>query len=256
MRMSAIPAVAFGLAATFGAVSAWAAEVLRVLYNEHPPFMFRRGDDVVGLAADPAEAALKAAGVAFVWEESPAARQLELIRRDAEPLCALGRFRTSERDVYAVYSRPLYVERTRVILGRDDDAILASISSLDELLTDRRLTLMLKLSYSLGAVIDAKVERLSVRKWETWVESDVMFRQIAAGRADYMFVAPEEGAYVMNEIPAETRDRLALYPIAGMPPGEARMLMCSRSTPSEIMRAIDAELARSSPDAGGSAITR
>lgn len=254
MRVSAIIAAVFGAATACGAASA--GEPLRVLYNDHPPFMSRVGDDVVGLAADPARAALTAAGVAFVWEECPAGRQLELIRRDAEPLCALARFRTPERATYAVYSRPLFVEGTRLILGRADDAVLASINSLDELLADTRLTLMLKRSYSLGAIIDAKVERLSVRKWDTWVEADVMFRQIAAGRADYMFIAPEEGAYVMDEIAAETRDRLALYTIAGMPPGEARMLMCSRSTPPEVMGALDAAIPETAPDADGSRISR
>jgi len=254
MRLSAVVAAVFGATAAYGAASA--NDVLRVLYNEHPPFMSRLGDDVVGLAADPAEAALKAAGVAFVWEESPAGRQLELIRRDAESVCALARFRTPERAAYAVYSRPLYVEKSRVILGRADDAVLASVNSLDELLADPRLTLMLKRSYSLGEIIDAKVERLAVRKWDTWVEADVMFRQIAAGRADYMFIAPEEGAYVMDEIAAETRDRLALYVIAGMPPGEARMLMCSRSTPPSVIRAIDAALPETASGADRSAINR
>lgn len=256
MRMSAIPALVFGSMAALNAARVSAGDALRVLYNEHPPFMSRSGDDVVGLAADPAEAALRAAGVAFVWEEAPAGRQLELIRRDTEPLCALARFRTPEREAYAVFSRPLYVEGGRLILGRIDDTVLASVNSLDELLTDTRLTLMLKRSYSLGAVIDAKVERLAVRKWETWVEADVMFRQIAAGRADYMFIAPEEGAYVMDEIAAETRDRLALYTIAGMPPGEARMLMCSRSTPPAVMGAIDAAIPETAPDGDGSRISR
>jgi len=254
MRISAVLAAVFGSATALGAASA--DDALRILYNEHPPFMSRLGDDVVGLAADPAGAALKAAGVAFVWEEAPAGRQLELIRRDAEPVCALARFRTPERATYAVYSRPLYVEGTRLILGRVDDSVLASINSLDELLTDTRLTLMLKRSYSLGEIIDAKVERLTVRKWDTWVEADVMFRQIAAGRADYMFIAPEEGAYVMDEIAAETRDRLALYVVAGMPPGEARMLMCSRSTPRSVIRAIDAALSETAPGADRFAINR
>lgn len=218
------------------------AAPLRVLYNDHPPFMYTRDGEVLGLAAEPAAAAMRAAGIDFVWEESPATRQLELIRRNVEPLCAVGRFRVPDREAYAVFTRPVYVERPRVVLGRVDDPVLAAAASLDEVLRDQRLTLMLKRSYSLGATIDAEVERLAVRKWETWVEADVMFRQIAAGRADYMIVAPEELDHVFGDLPREVRERLAAYRLSGMPPGEARTVMCSRATPPEVIRAIDARL--------------
>jgi len=216
-----------------------AAADLRLYYSERAPYYVAQGGKVRGVLADVASAAVRKAGIPFVWESMPPARQFEGLKLGILPGCMVGVYKNPERETYAHFTRAIYRNRPAAALGRRDDVRLASIMSIDSLLADPRLVLLVKKSYSYGAFIDKKIAELQPRRWETTVESRTMFRQIAARRADYMFMETEEAEHAVT---TPQGNGLAVYPIPGMPPGNLRYLMCSRAVPLKIVQRIDAAL--------------
>lgn len=227
----------FALVASGGA-SARAEELLRLLYHERPPYQSLVANEVRGITADPATAALRSAGVPFVWVEVPAARQVATIQSGRDLSCLVGWYKTPERVRYARFTRQIYKARPTAALGRADDARLARITGIDALLSDPNLLLLVKSAYSYGDFLDDKIAQLKPRKYETTVENNLMFLQIARRRGDYMFVAAEEGELALRTMP-EAAD-LAMYPIPDMPEASPRHIMCSMAVPQSLIERIDA----------------
>lgn len=74
-----------------------------------------------------------------------------------------------------------------------------------------------------------------------------MMAMISAKRADLMFVAKEEAAYLAG-IAAAGQRRYHLVGFADLPHGEERHIICSLDVADEAMRRIDAAIAsRSEP---------
>lgn len=215
------------------------AEDIQLYYSERPPYYSARNGEVHGLLADVAATALKSAGIPFVWVEMPPTRQFELLKRKQAYSCIVGAYITPERVAYARFTRPIYQNRPTIALGRANDARLAKIEGVEALLRDPNLVLLVKKSYSYGAFLDDLIAKLNPRIYMTTVESDTMFRQIGGSRADYMFMAAEEGEYAMT---TPEGAELFTYTVPGMPGGSVRYLMCSVAVPESIIERIDASL--------------
>jgi len=216
-----------------------AAADVKLLFNERSPYMSQVGNEVRGLTADAASAALRTAGVPFTWSNVPAARQIDDVKRGDEPVCGLGWFKNAEREGFARFTKPLYRDRPMAVLARKDDARVTAKGTLDALLGDRDLVLLVKKSYSYGAFIDEKIAKSAPKTSETTVENNVLFKQIGASRADYMFASPEEAQPL---IATPDGAGLTLAALSDMPEGGLRYLMCSKAVPEDVIAKIDAAL--------------
>lgn len=214
------------------------ADPISVLFNERPPYLMRQGDQVIGLTGAVTGAAFKKAGIAMAWSEIPATRQLALVKENSAEVCAVGWFKNPDRESFARFTKAIYQDKPTAILGRAGDARLSGIDHLDKLLTDKGLTLLVKQSYSYGGFLDGKLAALAPKHSETSVENVQMAKLIAAGRADYMFLAEEEGQ-AMLATPELKGAGLSLYRIADMPKGSDRYILCSLKVPPATIAKLD-----------------
>jgi polar amino acid transport system substrate-binding protein len=217
------------------------AQEIAVLYNARPPYAVESGGGVTGLIGDPVTAAFKKAGVPFKWEASPINRQLSQIKEGTAPVCGAGWYRNAEREAYAQFTESVYQGKPHLILTRKDSAA-AGHRTIDALLADAKIIVLTKGGLSYGAFIDEKLAKAASEKSVTTQENIGMASMIAAGRADLMFMAGEEGEELLKA--PELADKgLILSQLDGMPPAGKRHLMCSRSVPAAVIEALNRAIA-------------
>lgn len=232
--------------AALGAAAAGpsAAEPIELYYFERPPYVAQRagGADVDGLTATPAAQAFEAAGIAFRWVELPTMRQLVTLKDSPRAACAVGWFRNPEREQQFKFTRPIYRDRPTVAIARTD--FQPAGATLAETLRAPRLQVLLKDGFSYGPLIDGMLAAARPERVVTSAETVSMVHMVAARRAQFMFAAEEEAAYLIEQagVPAT---QLKLLHFTDLPPGERRHILCSKATPDELIerlnRAIGAE---------------
>lgn len=222
------------------------AQLLTLHYQERPPYSSAGADGQVrGLVATPAARALAAAGIRFVWAETPGQRQLALIQSGRGLHCGLGWFRNDERAAQGRFSRALYRDRGFVALARRDAGLPPSIAA-PELLADRRLRLLVKEGYSYGAELDALIERLLPTRVRTSVEPLQLLRMLRSGRADWTIATAEDAALHVDAM-------LVAVTLKGLAGGPTRHLYCSGELPDDWLARIDAALVDAGEAADGAA---
>lgn len=233
-----------GQVSAVAALGAAAAEPIELYYFERPPYVAQRagGADVDGLTATPAAQAFAAAGIAFRWVQLPTMRQLVTLKDSPRPACAVGWFRNAEREQQFKFTRAIYRDRPTVAIARAE--FQPAGASLAETLRAPRLQVLLKDGFSYGPLIDGMLATARPERVVTSAETMSMVRMVAAQRAQFMFAAEEEAAYLIEQagVPAT---QLKLLHFADLPPGERRHILCSKATPDELIerlnRAIGAE---------------
>lgn len=242
-----------------GLVTAASAQVVgtpgqpvRLLFQERPPYTESQpGGGVRGLVATPAEEAFQRAGIAFRWEPTPSQRQLVQVQSGQTPDCGLGWFRNTEREKLGKFSRPLYRDQAMAALVRADTGIADGISA-QALLADRRWRLLTKDGFSYGPQIDGWLASTDVNRVGTGSEPAQLVLMLLGGRADWMFLAPEEAQPLLDAQPG----RLRLVRFQDVGPGQTRHLYCSRAVPDSVMAAVDQALARLTPPPPGGNVPR
>ncbi len=234
--------VGWSLGLLAGAVLA-APPALTLHYQERPPYSTLEADGrVSGLVATPAARALERAGIAYRWERTPAQRQLALIQQGEGLHCGVGWFRNPERDAVGRFNaQPLYRDRPFAALVRAD-ALWPADGGAADALAQRAARLLVKDGFSYGAFLDPLIARSPAPVVRTPAELDAMARMIAAGRADWMIVTPEEAPALLARVPGGGHT-LRLVRLGDVPAGEARHLYCNRAVPAEWLARVDAALA-------------
>lgn len=224
------------LAGLSAAPSAHAQVVL--LYNERPPYLVTQDGALTGLTGSAAVAAFKAANIPFTTQLVPSIRQLVRIRNNTGADCAVGWFKTEERMSYAKFTKPIYQDHPQIALTAAGAGKLTDAESLESALSNQDISLLVKQGYSYGTTIDELIAKLHPKLIAVSGENTQMLRMIRAGRADYMFAAPEEadGLITASGInPAEIRK----VSFSDAPHGEYRYILCSRNVSDEVIERLN-----------------
>jgi len=222
------------------------AQGLSLHYQERPPYSQTAADgSVSGLVATPAAAALQRAGLSFTWVRTPSQRQLALIQGGNGLHCGVGWFRNPDRAALGKFSRELYRDLPFGALVRRD-APLADRMSAAAAMAAASAQLLLKDGYSYGALFDELIARAHKPPQRTSSEVPQMVRMLAAGRAEWMILAPEE-AQLLLALPEATSAGLRLIGFAEMPAGPGRHLYCNPAVPDDWIARIDRALAAGAP---------
>lgn len=225
-----------------GAAAAAGAADLVLYFEERPPLMSRQDGHLTGLQGAPATAALQRAGLTAELRDAPVARQVAMIARNLEPACALGLYRTPERQGLGRYSRlPVYASPPQALLIRKDGR-LKDVQRFAAVVQSRDVTLALRLGYSYGAATDKVLAEGGARLLRSSDHSTARARLVLLGMADAALFTPEEGEAVIGQL-GEAGTALALRHLPDVPAGEGRYFFCSHAVPERVMRALDAALA-------------
>lgn len=216
-----------------------AGESVVIHYHLRPPFYMSDGNRVHGLVLQPIATAFANAGIPHVFRETPARRQLEIIAANEGRSCAAGWFKTAERQSFALYSLPVYRDKPFVAVFRADVTQLAeSETTLDRVLADGRLTLLVKEGYSYGRQVDEGLRRHEPRRLATTGENRDILRMIEHGRADYSFMTEEEAMDLLGT-PQVDREKFRVVRFADIDAGGWRYVICSRMVGAATMARLD-----------------
>jgi uncharacterized protein (TIGR02285 family) len=210
-----------------------AEEVIHVAYSERPPYIVTLPDGSLGgLTGTPATAAFKTAGIPVQWHKVPTNRQLMMVKDRASPSCAIGWFNTPERRQYGKFTKPIYRDRSWVVLSNAAFAA-RNIGSLDELARQHDARVLVKDNYSYGN-LDAFMAHWQPVKAISTASTLKMLQSVNTGMVDLMFVAEDEGRYIMEHHAAQ-HPKLRLLALKDMPPGMERHIMCGKNVPDEVI---------------------
>jgi polar amino acid transport system substrate-binding protein len=235
------------LLAACSAARAGAADLV-LYYEERPPLMSRKDNQLTGVQGAPAMAVLQRAGITVELREAPVARQMAMITLNAEPACALGLYRTSEREKIGKYSRlPVYSSPPQSLMIRKDGR-LKDIHHFATAVQSPTITLALRHGYSYGAETDKALSEGGVKVIRSSDHSMARARLVLLGMADATLFTEEEGEALIKQL-GEAGAALELRRLPDAPPGEGRFFFCSKALPDRQLRAIDDAMAapRSGP---------
>lgn len=201
-------------------------------YNERPPYLVGKDGQLTGLTGSPTVAAFKVAGIAFTLHATPTARQLVMIKDNVGMDCGIGWFKNEEREGFAKFTKPIYQDRPHIALTTARNPKVKDNETVESVLGNKGLTLLVKQGYSYGKTLDTLIAKLQPVQHAVAVENVQMLKMILAERADYMLTAPEEadGLIAASDVgPAEVRKAH----FSNAPNGEHRYIMCSKNVSDE-----------------------
>jgi uncharacterized protein (TIGR02285 family) len=228
-----------GLIAASGTANALAETPLTVAWREKPPYYYFDENKVAkGFMLERAKQVFAAAGVPAVFVNEPQKRIWANFSHGMSNYCSISWYRLPEREAVAQYSVPVHADLPHAVLAVP--AVAARIRShpnLKSLLSDKSLTLAVIDGVSYGPELDALINASQNRIMRRTVETSAMFRMVAVGRADYLFVDREDWNYLRLKFPE--LQSLVLVDFADMPPGLKRYIVCSRDVPAETMERLN-----------------
>ncbi|MBB3213470.1 uncharacterized protein (TIGR02285 family) [Herbaspirillum sp. Sphag1AN] len=211
---------------------------------ELPPYMIVESPtSISGLVIDPALAALRKAGIAFQWQIVPAVRQLVRIKSNQERVCSLGWYKTPNREKFAKYSRPIVKDSGYAGFAnnqyRPGDGV-----SLDVVLNDPEVTVLIKIGFVHGEYLDARLANMKANSEFTYADMPLIFKMVAAGRAQITFAPLAEIRYYEN-LGVVSKDEFHVMMFKEMPStGVYRYMMCSQKVEDELIKRFNATLGK------------
>lgn len=200
---------------------------ITIYFNERPPYQVQASDgSVSGLTATPVAKALRAAGISFVWSKVPISRQMMMLRQGKEYACGIGWFKNPEREQFAKFTSAIYRDLPTVALVNSRINIKSG-TSLENVLSNPDIRVLVKDNFSYGAYIDGLLVRLKPKIIRTTNESNTMLEMIGLERADMTFAAEEEAQVLIEEM-GERSVKYHIIHFPDVPDGERRYLMCTK----------------------------
>ncbi len=206
---------------------------LEIVFEQRKPYVEKTGDSIKGLIGEPIVNALNKAQIEYKLKEKPFKRQLYEIKSNTKEICALGWFKTKEREQFSKYSTVIYQDKPLGIIALSNKNFLNHIH-INKLFSLSNLKVLVKASYSYGALLDEKLKNPNLKKSEVFSSHKKMLNLIKSKRADYMLISKEEA-----DILLKNEKKLSYYSLTGLPSGNKRYLMCSRLVKDSIIKKIN-----------------
>ncbi len=215
------------------------AESLVVEYFEYPPYYHQLPDgQPAGLIVDLARKIFVGAGVDVRFSFVPAKRILHDMHAN-KPVASLGWFKTPEREEFAQFSLPIYVNRpVGVLVSRAREAEFRPFESLQALMDSRRFFIGRIGGLSDGPFLDALLATHQDRAVEVTADSVRLLKMLKAGRFDFVLIPPEEMDDLLREAGMAASDFMLLS-MRDIPDGNTRYIMYSKAVAPGLVRKID-----------------
>lgn len=214
--------------------ASWANDVITVNYNERPPYLVPGPDGAAtGLTGTPAANAFKAAGIPIAWAKVPTNRQLSAVKEAKGMHCAVGWFKTPEREQFAKFTKPIYRDKPWLVLANVGYSIKDG-TKLEQALKAKGVRVLTKDSFSYGSYLDNLLAKTKPTITVSNGSTSQMLQLINAGSADFMFVSEEEAEYLVKQAGLSMKNfRQIRFP--DMPKGGERYIMCSKNVPDDVI---------------------
>jgi len=215
---------------------------LTVLVFHRPPYyVVEKGGRFSGFLLAYTKDVLDTARIPFRFEEAPPKRILKILEEGEPAACAVGWFKTAEREAYARFSDPIFTGRPLGVAMRTELLRTLPHAPTADALLWRGMRLGLRQGFSYGDWLDAKLAGHRHAADLSVTENDRLLEMIARGRIDYTFIGPDEYDWLVSRHPG-LRKTTRFMALGGVPPETPRHIMCSKKLPPETMARIDAAI--------------
>lgn len=227
-----------GLIAAGSTASALADTPLTVAWREKPPYYYFENGVAKGFMLERAKQVFAAAGVPARFVNEPQKRIWANFAHGVQNYCSISWYRLPEREAIVQFTVPVHADQPHAVLAVSTVAArIKSHPNLKSLVADKSLTLAVVDGVSYGPELDALIASSENRVMRRTVETAAMFRMVAVGRADYLFVDREDWNYLRLKYPE--LQSLVLVDFPDMPAGLKRYFVCSRDVPAETMERLN-----------------
>lgn len=215
------------------------AEILDIHYFEYPPYYHQlETGQASGIIVDLARKIFAAAGVEPRFSFMPAKRILYEIESD-RPAASLGWFKTPEREEFALFSLPIYVNRpVGVFFLKENEEKFRPYSTLEGLLQSGKFFFGRVQGLSEGPQLDGMLAKYEDKTVQVAADSIRLLKMLESKRFDFILMPPEE-VDVLLEAAQTPKDRFMLRAMSDIPQGTLRYIMYSKAVPADLIRRID-----------------
>ncbi|WGL59273.1 transporter substrate-binding domain-containing protein [Pigmentibacter sp. JX0631] len=185
-------------------------------YQNRPPFFIdnsktKKLDD--GIAFKLIDKILKNSQIKFSYENQPLIRTLLNIKENTIPVCFPFAYKSSDREKFALFSKPYYKTLKLVIPVKENDNRFQNISNLEQLISNKNLKPILKIGYNHEhdvAKLLEKYKNYTIYKKENEINSDIvlssknqeeMLIQLINNEGDYIILTLDEYNYYKDKNP-------------------------------------------------------
>lgn len=217
---------------------------LQVLYIDYPPYYTTTADGKPsGLIVDIARRVFARAGVEATFTCLPSKRVILAVQEGA-PVASLGWFKTAEREKFAQFSLPVYVNKpVEVVMLQSAAGKFAPFTSLKDLVASRQLTIGRIDGHSEGTYLDQLLANYAPQTVWVTEEKVRLIRMLKNRRFDFTLLPPEE-VEVLVEASGLAMSEFARQTMRDIPLGNARHIIYSRTIDPALITRIDAAIAK------------
>ena len=225
--------------------SAWskADEPIEIMYFHRPPYYVQQEyGPPQGILVNLAREIFTRAGVEHRFVPMPSKRILDTIERGGN-YCSIGWFKNSNREKYAVYSKPIYLDKHLVLIMNREKARMFPQELPLETALKSGLYLGVMSGFSYGQWADRHIERIKPNLETINAGQKNLLTMVAMGRCDMMLIGLEEAEWVMKNY-ASLAVRLEIKKLTDAPAGNLRYMIFSRQVDPKHISAIDEAIGR------------
>lgn len=215
------------------------AQPLGVLYFEYPPYYQTLPDGrATGLIVDLARKVFDKAGVDAEFRFVPVKRILHDIQT-GEPVASLGWFKTPEREEFARFSLPIYVNRpVGVFFLREKEELFRPYETLEALMASGKCSIGRVSGLSDGPQIDAMLAKYPDRIVNVTADSVRLVKMLESGRFDFFLLPPEEIDALLQAAQISP-EGFALKAMSDIPWGNSRHIIYSKTVDDALISRVD-----------------
>jgi hypothetical protein len=233
---------------SLASLPAFADAQLRMLYRDKPPYSYLENGETRGFLFERTRKILDLAGVRASYEMVPPKRLFAEIEANLGPVCSFGWYRIPSREAFAKFTRPIHQDRPHLVLARRAVAErLRGSGTLEMVFRDKGLAIAAADGVSYGPELDALIGRFAGRVERMLTAPLQVAQNVAAGRADFMFIDQDDFDYLRANEAEFPRLALQALSFPDMPAGLRRHILCSRKVSDELMERMDAAIMRVLP---------
>lgn len=221
---------------------------LRMLFRDKPPYSYQEKGEPKGFLFERTKMILDLAGVRASYEMLPPKRLFAEIEANLGPVCSFGWYRIPSREAFAKFTRPIHHDRPHLVLARRAVADRMRLSgSLAAVAADKTLAVAAADGVSYGPELDALIARFAGRVERMLTSPLQVAQNIAAGRADFMFIDQDDYDHLRANEAEFPKLALQAMSFPDMPAGLRRHILCSRQVSDELMERMNAAILRVLP---------
>ena len=212
---------------------------LDVKYIEYPPYYATTPDgNINGIIVDIVRKVFKRAGVHCTYTSLPSKRIIIEMEKGAE-VASLGWFRTAEREKFAKFSLPIYLNKpVGVLMLRDEAHRFSTYNSFKDLMSSGIFKIGRIDGHSDGEYLDSIL--LNYQGKTVWLAADEvrLIKMLKSKRFDLILIPPEEMEVLVHSAGYYMND-FALQFMNDIPNGNARYIMYAKSIDDGLIKQID-----------------